>query len=161
MTGCPLVRNFTSSHFVHSGNAQFIFAIFFPCHFHHYFFCNLLTSVIASRYSFKLLFDQASLGPIESPEDLFSTLEEYERNWYIGLVTDNGWHSGVLQEKPFLFSLGQDLSMVIASFIRYGPRMSFTFTVSYLNSYLCVIVCRVPTRDGFCPCRSSWCMWAI
>lgn len=100
-----------------------IFIIFF-------FFCNLLTSVIASRYSFKLLFDQASLGPIESPEDLFSTLEEYERNWYIGLVTDSGWHSGVLQEKPFLFSLGQDLSMVIASFICYVPRMLFfTFTV--------------------------------
>lgn len=87
------------------------------------FFCNLLTSVIASRYSFKLLFDQASLGPIESSEDLFSTLEEYERNWYIGLVTENGWRSGVLQEKPFLFSLGQDLSMVIASFICYVQRI--------------------------------------
>uniref|UniRef100_H2TMT4 Pecanex-like protein n=1 Tax=Takifugu rubripes TaxID=31033 RepID=H2TMT4_TAKRU len=68
-------------------------------------------SLCAFRYSFKLLFDQASLGPIESPDDLFSTLEEYERNWYIGLVTENGWHSGVLREKPFLFSLGQDLSM--------------------------------------------------
>lgn len=85
------------------------------------FFCNL--PIIASRYSFKLLFDQASLGPIESPEDLFSTLEEYERNWYIGLVTENAWHSGVLQEKPFLFSLGQDLSMVITSLICYVPRI--------------------------------------
>lgn len=100
---------------MHSGNAQFIFVNFFMSFSS--FFCNLLTSVISSRYSFKLLFDQASLGPIESPEDLFSTLEEYERNWYIGLVTENGWHSGVLQEKPFLFSLGQDLSMVITSYI--------------------------------------------
>nr|XP_015825538.2 pecanex-like protein 4 [Nothobranchius furzeri]XP_015825539.2 pecanex-like protein 4 [Nothobranchius furzeri] len=65
----------------------------------------------AFRFSFKLLFDQASLGPMESPEELFSTLEEYERDWYIGLVTEKGWHDGVLQEKPFLFSLGHDLTM--------------------------------------------------
>lgn len=50
---------------------------------------------------------------MESPEELFSTLEEYERDWYIGLVTEKGWHDSVLQEKPFLFSLGHDLAMVI------------------------------------------------
>ncbi|XP_022606166.1 pecanex-like protein 4 [Seriola dumerili] len=65
----------------------------------------------AFRFSFKLLFDQASLGPMESPEEFFSTLEEYERDWYIGLVTEKGWHDSVLQEKPFLFSLGHDLAM--------------------------------------------------
>uniref|UniRef100_A0A4W6FL09 Pecanex-like protein n=1 Tax=Lates calcarifer TaxID=8187 RepID=A0A4W6FL09_LATCA len=65
----------------------------------------------AFRFSFKLLFDQASLGPMESLEELFSTLEEYERDWYIGLVTEKGWHDSVLQEKPFLFSLGHDLAM--------------------------------------------------
>ncbi|KAM4624938.1 pecanex-like protein 4 [Polymixia lowei] len=65
----------------------------------------------AFRFSFKLLFDQASLGPMEGPEELFSTLEEYERDWYIGLVAERGWHDSVLQEKPFLFSLGHDLTM--------------------------------------------------
>ncbi|CAG5866439.1 unnamed protein product [Menidia menidia] len=65
----------------------------------------------AFRFSFKLLFDQASLGPMESPEELFSTLEEYERDWYIGLVTEKGWHDSVLQEKPYLFSLGHDITM--------------------------------------------------
>ncbi|KAM9842587.1 pecanex-like protein 4 [Aulostomus maculatus] len=65
----------------------------------------------AFRFSFKLLFDQASLGPMESPEEMFSALEEYERDWYIGLVTEKGWHDSVLQEKPFLFSLGHDLAM--------------------------------------------------
>lgn len=67
------------------------------------------------RFSFKLLFDQASLGPMESADELFSTLEEYERDWYIGLVTEKGWHDSVLQEKPFLFSLGHDLAMVIST----------------------------------------------
>lgn len=65
----------------------------------------------AFRFSFKLLFDQASLGPMESPEELFSALEDYEQDWYIGLVTEKGWHDSVLQEKPFLFSLGHDLAM--------------------------------------------------
>ncbi|CAL9686501.1 unnamed protein product [Knipowitschia caucasica] len=65
----------------------------------------------AFRFSFKLLFDQASFGPMESPEELFSALEEYERDWYIGLVTEKGWHDSILREKPFLFSLGHDLSM--------------------------------------------------
>lgn len=59
------------------------------------------------------MFDQASLGAMESHEELFSTLEDYERDWYIGLVTEKGWHDGVLQEKPFLFSLGHDLAMVM------------------------------------------------
>ncbi|KAJ7990765.1 hypothetical protein DPEC_G00290300 [Dallia pectoralis] len=65
----------------------------------------------AFRYSFKLLFDHASLGPLESLEELFSTLEEYEKDWYIGLVSERGWQDCVLQEKPFLFSLGHDLTM--------------------------------------------------
>ncbi|KAM3871015.1 pecanex-like protein 4 [Diretmus argenteus] len=65
----------------------------------------------AFRFSFKLLFDQASLGPMEGHEELFSTLDEYERDWYIGLVAERGWHDSVLQEKPFLFSLGHDLTM--------------------------------------------------
>ncbi|KAG7277328.1 hypothetical protein CRUP_005862 [Coryphaenoides rupestris] len=65
----------------------------------------------AFRFGFKLLFDQASLGPMEGPEELFSTLEEYERDWYIGLGAERGWHDSVLQEKPFLFSLGHDLTM--------------------------------------------------
>ncbi|XP_059908395.1 pecanex-like protein 4 [Gadus macrocephalus] len=65
----------------------------------------------AFRFGFKLLFDQASLGPVESPEELFSTLEEYERDWYIGVGAERGWHDSVLQEKPYLFSLGHDLTM--------------------------------------------------
>lgn len=68
--------------------------------------------MFAFRFSFKLLFDQASLGPMEGPDELFSTLEEYDRDWYIGLLAERGWHDSVLQEKPFLFSLGHDLTMV-------------------------------------------------
>ncbi|XP_066535867.1 pecanex-like protein 4 [Hoplias malabaricus] len=65
----------------------------------------------AFRYSVKLLIDQASLGPMESLEELYTTLQDYHNNWFIGLTTERGWHEGVLQEKPFLFSLGQDLTM--------------------------------------------------
>ncbi len=64
------------------------------------------------RYSVKLLVDQASLGPVESLDELYTTLQDYHDNWFIGLVTDRSWQDSVAQEKPFLFSLGHDLTMV-------------------------------------------------
>lgn len=84
-----------------------------------------------SRYSFKLLFDQASLGPLDSPEELQATLDEYEHHWYIGTATDHGWQESVRQEKPFLFSLGHDLAMVIFYFIKsYFKTDAVMLTVS-------------------------------
>ncbi|XP_028678221.1 pecanex-like protein 4 [Erpetoichthys calabaricus] len=65
----------------------------------------------AFRYAFKLMFDKASLGPVEDFEELANYLEEYEKDWYIGLVSDVGWKLAVLQEKPYLFSLGHDPTM--------------------------------------------------
>lgn len=88
--------------------------------------------LFAFRFSFKLLFDQASLGPMESPEELFSTLEEYERDWYIGLVAEKGWHDSVLQEKPFLFSLGHDLAMVI-----HTPVLVYFLSKLQIIGYIC------------------------
>ena len=64
---------------------------------------------------------------MESPEELFSTLEEYERDWYIGLGAERGWHDSVLQEKPFLFSLGHDLAMVTKQ-----PCQTFSLCASWL-----------------------------
>ncbi|XP_076841735.1 pecanex-like protein 4 isoform X2 [Brachyhypopomus gauderio] len=65
----------------------------------------------AFRYSVKLLIDQASLGPVESLDEMYTTLHEYHINWFIGLVTERGWHDSILEEKPFLFSLGHDHTM--------------------------------------------------
>ncbi|XP_068948154.1 pecanex-like protein 4 isoform X3 [Petaurus breviceps papuanus] len=65
----------------------------------------------AFRYTFKLMLDKASLGPVENFRDMASYLEEYEHNWYIGLVSDEEWQEAVIQEKPYLFSLGHDPNM--------------------------------------------------
>ncbi|XP_046503589.1 pecanex-like protein 4 isoform X3 [Equus quagga] len=65
----------------------------------------------AFRYTLKLMIDKASLGPIEDFKELTDCLEEYERDWYIGLVSDEKWKEAVLQEKPYLFSLGYDPNM--------------------------------------------------
>ncbi|XP_071413414.1 pecanex-like protein 4 isoform X2 [Pithys albifrons albifrons] len=67
----------------------------------------------AFRYTFKLMVDKASLGPVENFEELVNYLEEYDSAWYIGLVSDLEWQQAVLQEKPYLFSLGHDPSMGI------------------------------------------------
>ncbi|XP_039720141.1 pecanex-like protein 4 isoform X2 [Pteropus medius] len=65
----------------------------------------------AFRYTLKLMIDKASLGPIEDFKELTNCLKEYESDWYIGLVSDEKWKEAVLQEKPFLFSLGYDPNM--------------------------------------------------
>ncbi|NXU51595.1 PCX4 protein, partial [Turnix velox] len=65
----------------------------------------------AFRYTFKLMIDKASLGPVENFKELANCLEEYENDWYIGLVSDLEWQQAVLQEKPYLFSLGHDPHM--------------------------------------------------
>ncbi|XP_069772406.1 pecanex-like protein 4 [Narcine bancroftii] len=65
----------------------------------------------AFRYTFKLMFDQASLGPVENFAELVNYLEEYDRNWFIGMVSEPLWQQAVLQEKPYLFSLGYDPSL--------------------------------------------------
>ncbi|NXO18265.1 PCX4 protein, partial [Oriolus oriolus] len=67
----------------------------------------------AFRYTFKLMLDKASLGPVENFKELVNYLEEYESDWYIGLVSDLEWQQAVLQEKPYLFSLGHDPSLGI------------------------------------------------
>uniref|UniRef100_A0A8C2NLL8 Pecanex-like protein n=1 Tax=Capra hircus TaxID=9925 RepID=A0A8C2NLL8_CAPHI len=65
----------------------------------------------AFRYTLKLMVDKASLGPIEDFKELINCLEKYESDWYIGLVSDEKWKEAVLQEKPYLFSLGYDPNM--------------------------------------------------
>ncbi|KAI5771299.1 PCNX4 [Gulo gulo luscus] len=65
----------------------------------------------AFRYTLKLMIDKASLGPIEDFKELTNCLEEYETHWYIGLVSDEKWKEAILQEKPYLFSLGYDPNM--------------------------------------------------
>lgn len=65
----------------------------------------------AFRYTLKLMIDKASLGPIEDFQELINYLEEYENDWYIGVVSDEKWKEAVLQEKPYLFSLGYDSNM--------------------------------------------------
>lgn len=64
------------------------------------------------RYTLKLMVDKASLGPIENFKELANYLREYERDWYIGLVSEEQWKEAVLGEKPCLFSLGYESSMV-------------------------------------------------
>lgn len=56
--------------------------------------------------------DKASLGPVEDFKELLNYLEEYENDWYIGLVSEKEWPQAVLQETPYLFSLGHDPNMV-------------------------------------------------
>ncbi|KAM6069254.1 pecanex-like protein 4 isoform 2-T3 [Theristicus caerulescens] len=79
---------------------------------------NLLEDLMKDKalkdlYVHGLMVDKASLGPVENFKELVNCLEEYENDWYIGLVSDLEWQQAVLQEKPYLFSLGHDPNMGI------------------------------------------------
>ena len=39
-------------------------------------------------------------------------MTEYDRDWYLGTESDHDWQLVIMNEKPFLFSLGRDKGKV-------------------------------------------------
>ncbi|XP_062974253.1 pecanex-like protein 4 isoform X2 [Elgaria multicarinata webbii] len=84
------------------------------------------------RYTVKLMVDKASLGPVENSKELLNCLEEYESDWHIGPVSETEWQQAVLQEKPYLFSLGHDPNMGVYT-SRVLTLQEFLVQVGKLN----------------------------
>jgi len=59
-----------------------------------------------------MMLDQVLLGEASTPEEVQEYLEEYDRDWYIGLESDEEWKSAVLVSQPNLFSLGHNKQQV-------------------------------------------------
>ncbi|XP_040831427.1 pecanex-like protein 4 [Ochotona curzoniae] len=90
-------------------------------------------AVKAFRYTLKLMIDKASLGPIQDFKELINYLKEYESDWYIGLVSEEKWKGAILQEKPYLFSLGYDPNMGVYTG-RVLTLQELLFQVGKLNA---------------------------
>ncbi|XP_058511354.1 pecanex-like protein 4 isoform X2 [Ochotona princeps] len=90
-------------------------------------------AVKAFRYTLKLMIDKASLGPIQDFKELINYLKEYESDWYIGLVSEEKWRGAILQEKPYLFSLGYDPNMGVYTG-RVLTLQELLFQVGKLNA---------------------------
>lgn len=58
------------------------------------------------RYAFKLMYDEAVLGPIEDFEETAEYLLDYETNWHMGNDDDEDWMNAVLSGVPNLLSIG-------------------------------------------------------
>lgn len=58
------------------------------------------------------MMDEVLMNPITSHEELQECLEDYDRNWFIGLESDPDWSRAILAGKPHLFSLGHNTSQV-------------------------------------------------
>ena len=56
--------------------------------------------------------DQLLLGEISSTLEWQESLEEYDRDWYIGLEKDPQWTTAVLNSTATLFSLGHNNTQV-------------------------------------------------
>ena len=67
---------------------------------------------VVTRYGFKMMLDQMLLGEFSTPDDVQECLEEYDRDWYIGLEKDEEWKAAVLSSRPSLFSLGHNNTQV-------------------------------------------------
>lgn len=69
---------------------------------------SLKKTILHYRYAVKLMYDECSLGEVESLAELAEYLEEYDQKWCIVKETEESWEAAVLSNVSHLFSLGQD-----------------------------------------------------
>ena len=60
----------------------------------------------------KLMYDEGSLGEVETLSELAENLQHYDSECFIGPEHNPGWEESILAEKPHLFSLGKDIEKV-------------------------------------------------
>ena len=58
------------------------------------------------------MLDQMLLGEATTNSELQEYLEEYDRDWYIGLEKDPEWTAAILESRQNLFSLGHNNTQV-------------------------------------------------
>nr|XP_039248423.1 pecanex-like protein 4 [Styela clava] len=61
--------------------------------------------ITAYRYAVKLMYDQVSLGPAESNDELSEYFTEYDDEWFIGIESDPKWRKGLVDGNSHLFAL--------------------------------------------------------
>jgi hypothetical protein len=54
------------------------------------------------------MLDQILIGEANTPDEIEEYFEEYDKDWYIGLETDDEWKSAVLSSRKQLFSIGHN-----------------------------------------------------
>ena len=56
----------------------------------------------------KLMYDEGSLGEVESLEELVDYLEDYDCNWCITTEKEGEWNAAIFSKHPHLFSIDHD-----------------------------------------------------
>eukprot|EP01111_Echinosteliopsis_oligospora_P001435 TRINITY_DN12171_c0_g1_i1.p1 TRINITY_DN12171_c0_g1~~TRINITY_DN12171_c0_g1_i1.p1 ORF type:complete len:283 (+),score=53.16 TRINITY_DN12171_c0_g1_i1:97-945(+) len=85
---------------------------------------ELLSLVVqAYRYAFKLTFDQAVIGEIESDSEILEQMEVYSKNWFFGLDTTNEWNDNIICETPNLFSMAMKEGVYTAHILSLRPQL--------------------------------------
>ena len=73
-----------------------------------------------TRYAVKLMYDEGSLGEVDSHQELVEYLQHYDSNCFIGCESESAWEEAIREERPHLFSLGHDLEKVNSQTHTYG-----------------------------------------
>lgn len=58
------------------------------------------------------MYDEASLGELESLSELAECLEELDSGYFIGSESESGWEQSILEQVPHLFSMARDQEKV-------------------------------------------------
>lgn len=68
------------------------------------------------------MLDSSLLGVINGHEELEESLQDFDKNWYIGRETDPEWKAAVLDNRPNLFSLGHNNIQVSSLLYSYHGK---------------------------------------
>ena len=72
----------------------------------------IVLSIFPCRYTVKLMYDEGSLGEVETPSELAEYLQHYDSECFIGREHESSWEGSILAQKQHLFSLGKDIEKV-------------------------------------------------
>ena len=84
-----------------------------------------------TRYSVKLLCDEAALGEAGDFAELSDSLQTYQSHYHIGREGKPDWNTAVLNQIPNLFSMGKSLENNVSQqknyFIESADNVNFRF----------------------------------
>ncbi len=86
----------------------------------------------------KLLYDEASLGEMDSHTELAEALGEFDNDCFIAPQTEGGWEEAVLTQVPRLFSIARDQENVS------------TTCYSIVPVYVCMDACKRRIQNLIC-----------
>lgn len=89
------------------------------------------------------MIDQMLLGEITSEQEWEETLQEYDDKWFIGVEKESEWTEAILNNTPFMFSMGHNIAQVIITLVLTGFFLCCLYYVAHQRAclnYMCNMI---------------------